>query len=775
MNGGRGLREGATVEVTDAHLQQSPSPHFHQIVLSCCLRSTVRVRQFSRLCAALSPTSISGNLHLHLLFRYHLHLPEYLWVCEITKKLKEKFYPCMVKRRCLWGSFSSSGTPGLTEKLLSETLSSFSGLRCERDLQGEILKEPHECPLGQYSALPSPWTLPPLSLLPSPVSDSQYLQNEESNQSLHWTHHALSPKHLPSKPRLIGVLQASCSGYLALKDQTLSLPCLVVPRPSISWIGCVLEVGPYELVTERVQDTERDGRMSTMTYVVFHSSDVTVLHQSSGCPSCPRTPSVSPPPCKIAKLEGAWASRIFLLKRVEALVPVPGSKGTFQFQAQAIWLGTPQIFPSQTEIEDEEQRESWKEKYKSRSKVVLIFCNSAARWFHFMHPNRVYRMIATGEMDLEIFDRQPEDSLPRSSLPLCFRVPCEWTLQDVEVPGDLTCPLESPLSVDQALNDSCTGSLVSVTGVVSQRVLCDKQNMRKFPSIACTESFLPHGVSLKVTLTESSSHSVLSVYMNLSQSSYPIGLLPGSTVLLQGLERKVSRYGSVYLHSVPLTAVTVLGLPSKGSENLPIPKLGLFTQLLGPSIVQRVLCSITCVLSVTLNWDCSACGDVFKKGICNRCTSRSGVFHAKAWVKVEDGSGEANLQLHDNDVVTALGIQRGLWEALQGRVLSRGELMVQNRGRNYETSSEVRSEDALSCHVMHLISRPAVSRPLILTFKQLAGAAREQSNLRRFNRKERDYMTQVLPSLSLLCVRLEEVEPQALCHMMRDRSQSENN
>ncbi|OCT59470.1 hypothetical protein XELAEV_18000892mg [Xenopus laevis] len=696
LNGGRGLREGARVEVSDAHLQQSPSPLFPPIVLTCCLRSRVRVTQFSRHCTPLSPVSTAGNLHLHLLFRYHLRLPEYLWACDIAVKLREKLCPSLVKQRCLHGSFAS-GPPGVTEKLLSETLSSFSqlGLRHERDLQGEILKEPHECPLRE-----------PVSV--SPLA------------------------------------------------------------------GCTIEVCRYWLLRETIQDTEKEGKTNSVTYIQFLSSDARILHPSHGCQTCPPATSHLPRPRKLPKLEGSFASRLFLVKGVEGLVPIPGQERGWQFQAQAVWLGAPQLLAEG----EEEQRASWDKDHRPLTKVMLFFCHSAARWFHFLQPNRVYRLIATGEPDLEIFQHQPEDSLQMFSCPACFRIPCEWTLQDVEAPDPLPWPSELALTVGETLKSSSSASLLNITGVVTHRTLCDSQNTRMFPaSSTVTGSFLPHGVSLKVTLAELDSQAVVSVYMNQSRGPYSLGLLPGATVLLQGLERKISGSGGVYLRSVSVTRVSVLSPPAESNECLLAPKFTLFSQMSSSQIPQRTVCSIVCVLNITLAWVCAACQDIFTAGNCSRspsCTSRSGVFRAKAWVKVEDGSGESSIQLQDEAVLAALGVPRGLWEALQVRVLSQGEVKVQNRGRNYEVPGEMRSEDPLSCYVTYLISRPAVSRPLILTFKGLAGSSRplpaEPSHLRRFTRGERDYMTHVPPPPTLICLQLEEVEPRTLCHLIQERN-----
>ncbi|KAM4677387.1 CST complex subunit CTC1 [Discoglossus pictus] len=783
LNRGRGMREGAKVEVFDAHLQQSSSPLFPPLILSCCLRSRIRVSEFSRLRSHLLIGSAASSLHLHLLFRYQLRLPEYLWVSDIIEKLHGKLCPRLVTQRCLAGPLGS-GPPGVAEKLLSQTLSSLCvpGERYERDLQAEVLGEPHDCPLRRYTPLSSPWSLPSLSALSSLVSESCYLKSEEINQRLHWSLNSLQLENLPNPPLLVGVLHNSSTGDLRLKDQTHSLPCLILPRSPIDWIGCVLEVAQYELITERIWEIEKEESECHRTYVLFHTENVQILHQPATCSSCRHKSSCMPPPCKLPCTGVTWISRLFLLEKVEGRRPSIDSQCGFQFQAHATWLGAPELSHAKYECEREimEEESVRGEEDKKLRKVILLFSGSSVRWFHFLKPNRLYRLIATGETDAAIFDRHSETSLQMSNCPLCLRVPSDWTLQDVDSPQYSSLPV-GVLSVEDTLKNGSSDSLLSVTGVVSHRSLCDTQSTCIFPSrTKIFGDFLPRGVSLKVTLSESSNHTGISAYIDVSWGPYPLGLLPGVTILLQGMERKVSRSGSVYLRNVPVSCVTVLSTPTKSSENTPAPPLVLFHNSPAPLTLHRAVCSVTCVLNLTLRCVCSMCGDIFKKGVCERapsCFSKSSVFKAKAKVKADDGSAEVMVLLQDEAVCLMLGVSHHFWEALKGRVCARGEVTAQYRGRNAEVSGDEQSEDPLLRYVTYLVSRSAVSRPLLMTFSLRQGTIgplpTEPPQPRRFTKGERDYITRVPPAPVLTCLHLEEVEPRTLSHMIHNRSQSD--
>lgn len=778
QNRGRGLRAGARVEVCDAHLQQSPSPLFPTLVLSCCLRSRVRVCDFSRLDSPCPLFSGSSNLYLHLLFHYRLRLPEYLWVCHVVDKLQEKLCPRLVRQTCITRPLSN-GAQGPAEKLLFPTLSSWPSGRSERDLQEEMVADPHACPLQEYSPLPPPWCLPPLSLFPSLVSSSQNLRGEESNRRLEWSHYSLRSGDLSTPHVLLGVLHASSSsGSLLLKDQSSSLSCLILPAPPITWIGCVLEVRHYLLVTENIGVRDDSERQRSRTYAVILTQDVRILHfshSSSSSSSCPVPGSGVQPPAKIPRMESSWAQRHLVIESVEGRCTTPGHDQKLRFRATAWWV---HVRGSPPEEGGRDVRRS-EEGDKSNTKVLLQFSSSSLRWFHFLQPNRLYRLTATGETDSGIFDRLSAPPHEIVSAPRCLRVPAGWTLEDVESTASPPGPADVP-SIEEALKESSRGSLLAVTGVVSSRSMCDTQSMRAAPSNTHTvpEGFLPPTASIKVNLTQPQSPATVSVYLNVSGGPYPMGLLPGATVMLQGLERKVSRSGRIYLRSVPTTHVSILSPPSENGEDVAAAPLVLFKQLTGAPAPQRALCSISCVLSMTLYWDCSVCGSAFTQGVCDRspaCTSQSGIFRAKAWVKAEDGSGEVRLYLQDEAVSLMLGISRSLWEALQGSVLARGKVVVKSRGRS-EMPSDEYSRDPLLDHMAFLMSRPAISRPLVLTFRQhveATGAVTPASSqLTRFTRGEREYVTRVPAAPVVTCVQLQEMEPRTLCHIIRGRGLS---
>ncbi|XP_026006805.1 CST complex subunit CTC1-like [Astatotilapia calliptera] len=63
----------------------------------------------------------------------------------------------------------------------------------------------------------------------------------------------------------------------------------------------------------------------------------------------------------------------------------------------------------------------------------------------------------------------------------------------------------------------------------------------------------------------------LQVYLDLSHTPYPPGLLPGNTLLLSGFQRRLSRTGSVYCTYLPVSSITVVSLGDTSSAQPPLP------------------------------------------------------------------------------------------------------------------------------------------------------------------------------------------------------------
>ncbi|XP_014812705.1 PREDICTED: CST complex subunit CTC1 [Calidris pugnax] len=510
-------------------------------------------------------------------------------------------------------------------------------------------------------------------------------------------------------------------------------------------------------------------------------------------------------------------SHLFLVTQKEALMlrnyQLPreedgeGQDLQQSFQATVLWLGRPRLWSHPTEtgsLPELEETSCDGEEGTTRQEALLIFMGKSLRWFPFLHLDGLYRFIVPCCSDLEVFDKLcfppvPAKILSRSSCPLCLPVQDTWHLQHETW---ISCLSEHQLaarsvlrgmnqrisSIPEVLSNSFTGSLVSFSGEIVERTLCASLKNEK-PSVTLglqkqkgSPLASDHSVKLSVSVAPGSPV-VMDIYIAATYLQHLWGLLPGAKIFFQNLERKISRFHNVYCTYIASSCVTILSLPP---SHLPSPS-SLAGETSSPSLVfisnlqphlsqARVLCHLSCVLTLSLQWVCSLCSSIFKEGRCTRpsppCPSHTGVRQASARVLVEDGTGEAFVLCRNQHVAAMLGLNLLEWEALQNCVQNRGRVSIQH-GEATGTGCVEEPEDFVACYLRSLCRSPLICRPILLDFsldrkpsKILQPAPLQ---LRNFRCGEVEFVSQVGPRLSLLCLNVEEVEQGALSYLNSER------
>ncbi|XP_062922186.1 CST complex subunit CTC1 isoform X1 [Mobula hypostoma] len=311
VNYGRGLRPGARVEVFDAHMHVKVSDHLPQIMLCCCLRSTLHVTGFSWLSTEYQPFSPSCNIYISLLFKYNLDLPTYLWLIHVIDSLVQRFCPCFMSRQHMLRCGSDVGVIGtFFSSILNYT--KWNLPKPTRDIYQEILAESHHCPVTEISHLNIPCQIPSLaevlsvaeerawnsldlsSLLPD--NEIKHLVSSQLNSKLAWSFEVLKPEDFQPQMILNGVFQAnSATGHLQLVDASGSLDCVVQNSAvnqtafcDTSYIGCLVQLQKYQVVLERFMNSDfpsskhlHDQRFvkekHTRVYIQFCAGDVQAL------------------------------------------------------------------------------------------------------------------------------------------------------------------------------------------------------------------------------------------------------------------------------------------------------------------------------------------------------------------------------------------------------------------------------------------------------------------------------------------------------------------
>ncbi|KAJ7983708.1 hypothetical protein DPEC_G00373730, partial [Dallia pectoralis] len=390
--------------------------------------------------------------------------------------------------------------------------------------------------------------------------------------------------------------------------------------------------------------------------------------------------------------------------------------------------------------------------------VEVLFLRSSVRWFNLIQPGSFYRLIAPNTQDPSVLigclvavKSGVELHATHSLL-----VQSDWTIHTLNPPL-LTPPYSQMtpppvMSVGEVLNCSRDVELVSFYGVISQRItLPDQSGTPETTQNTDVEA----GLSVRLTVCSETKGRSLQVYLDLSHTPYPPGIVPGNAVLFSGFQRRLSRVGGVYCRSLLVSChVTPTSRCPPGG--------------VGDERGRAVPCGsgqghVVCVLYLQLQWTCSLCGSIYTQR-CTRshppCGSTSSVFQAVAKAVIEDGSGEAHVWFSCPVVSCLLGLTTPQWEGLQRSLRTKGHLRVYTRGRSLV--SDTVSDDPLLQYLSCVCNSIAVCRPLTLTCtlqtrSHTPAARREDSaQLKRFSRGDREFMTRIPLPLQLNCTHLLE-------------------
>uniref|UniRef100_G1T012 CST complex subunit CTC1 n=1 Tax=Oryctolagus cuniculus TaxID=9986 RepID=G1T012_RABIT len=811
----RVMRPGVSLKLLDVHLLQSVGGGTKRPVLATCCRGAVLLQSFS--CQKpgnqCSHQAHGASLYEHLIWERHLGLPLYLWAAKALEELACKLCPHML-RHYQFLQHSSPGSPSLGLQLLAPTLDVLAPPPSTgRKVFSEILTEPHHCPLQKYARLQTPYCFPTLASLREeaerrawasfepkallPLPEAAHLTSCQLNHRLAWSWLCLLPSAFHPAQVLLGVLVASShKGYLQLRDQSGSLPCLLLaenqqPLMDPQLIGCLVRVEKFQLVIERnvrsafpswkeLSEADFIRKRQARVYAQFSLTDALIL-------PVPRailysaTPPTEPHCCPEGPHEGQ--SRLFLVSHKEALMKrnfcaPPGTSSeaptpTFSFCVSGSWLGGTQRKegtgwgpPEPQGDENEDQ------------KVFLIFFGSSVRWFAFLHPGQVYRLVAPGPPTPAVFEA--DGSACRSQRPLelagcvsCLTVQNEWTLE-LERSPDIT----DELSVNKALPESSltnllssnsADSLVTFSAEILSRTLCEPLvgPVRKKPAnTRAMRRCVKLAVALETADCEFPPH--LDIYIEDPLWPSLQGLLPGARVHFSQLERRVSRSHNVYCCFRSSTYVRILSFPPETTISVPLPTVHLAELLKGGQTPFQATasCHIVSVFSLQLRWVCAHCTSPCPQGRCilqsPACSTQTSVSQASIRLLVEDGTATALVTCNHHHVAAALGLCPSEWTALLELVRGPGRVALQFTGPGAQLESSATDDEPLTLFLRTLCTSPCVLRPIVLAFELERKPSKitplEPPRLQRFQCGEHPLLTRVNPRLRLSCLSIREPE-----------------
>nr|XP_035950440.1 CST complex subunit CTC1 [Halichoerus grypus] len=809
------VRPGVSLELQDVHLLQSVGGGTRRPVLAPCLHGAILLRGFS--CQKPETQSFyqaqGASLFEQLVWERQLGLPLYLWATRALEELACKLCPHMLRHHQLL-QHSSPGSPSPGLQLLAPVLDVLAPPgSTRRNAHKEILEEPHHCPLQKYTRLQTPCSFPtlttlkeegrcrawaafdPKSLLPLP--ESSHLTSCQLNQRVSWSWLSLLPATSHPAQILIGVLAASShKGCLQLRDKSGSLPCLILAKHSqpitdSRFIGCLVRTEKFQLVIERnvrsnfpsYKELNMTGfiqKQQARVYIQFFLADALILpvprpllHSATSV-----TPQAEPTLPDGPHVE---QSRLFLLSHKEALmkrnfcVP-PGAnpevpKPILSFHVSGSWLGGTQRKEGTAWGPPEPKGDENKDQ-----KVHLIFRGPSVRWFEFLHPGYVYRLVAPGPPTPLLFEQGGPSCIPQRPLELagcasCLSVQDEWTLElesgaDSPAVPDTSKALPKT-SLDDLLGGNFTDTLVSFSAEILSRTLCEP-----FPAPFWAK---PGGTrtsraSVKLTVAVEAadclSHPHLDIYIKEPHLPPPLGLLPGARVYFGQLEKKMSRFHNVYCCFRPSTYLQVLSFPPETTISAPLPHIFLAELLQGgrAPFQASASCHIVSVFSLQLLWVCAHCTSLCPQGRCTRqgstCPTQTSVSQASIRLLVEDGTAEAVVTCKNHHVATALGLCPSEWTSLLESVRGPGKVALQFTGPGAQPESSAKVDEPLTLFLRTLCTSFSVLRPVVLSFelerKLSMVTPLEPPRLQRFQCGELTLLTRVNPKIRLSCLSIQE-------------------
>ncbi|XP_073332264.1 CST complex subunit CTC1 [Pagrus major] len=810
----RKLRAGDSVELHHVHFLYRPCPDFPPSMLCTCLRSSLRVTAFSRVGGSPPDSRCPGDGALpRLLLENNMGVSEYLWTCHLSSQLSHSLVPSVVKQQCVcelsWRLMEfvrtrvGRGRRDIYSEMLDEPhtcpLTQYSADPAVH--QSISVSELLQCLQSDC------WSSVSLASLLPPGGSS--LSSSQINTALAWSCRTLT-SDLQDNPQpgdslrrrpllLVGVLELpsqTSEQTLQLRDGTGAVACIVTETReedeggqraafNTAWIGCLVCVQQFTMVTERFiqsdfpshQHLDQDKYISHKHCRVYLQFSLDRLHilspsvamvthlrqkgegsggqtagrkrrreeeepDSSHSDSSSVTVTTGPVgggsrPCvsvviRVEHKEGvAWRNTGGLNEGETGLM--------LCFSVRAAVIGPVVSWGRDLKNGPMTDREIETEK---EDKVVLVFSGVSARWFPLLQPGSFYRLIAANTQDPSVLIGCGVSG--RSGVELhtdsTLQVRPDWRFHT------LTCPLLLPayrqalsptvLSVSQVLDCRCEL-------VCFQALVCDR--------ISLSDSGDTH-TGARLTVCDQSGRS-LQVYLDLSHTPYPPGLLPGNTLLLSDFQRRLSRTGSVYCSYLPVSSITVITVGDTSScRPPPAPMMHLDVWAVSSEqrcIVGQVTGHVVCFLFLQLQWSCSLCGSVYVQSCCSpQCRSTSSVFQSKAKLVIDDGTGEAHIWVSGALVRPLLGLADSQWEGLQRALRVRGHITVYPRGRSLVCPSD----DPLVHFLWCVCSSEAVCRQLSLTCRKQTNHRSEE--MKRFSRGDRDFMTRMTRPLQLTCLHL---------------------
>ncbi|TRY60733.1 hypothetical protein DNTS_007806 [Danionella cerebrum] len=710
------LRPGAKLLLHNVHFTYDVSSLAPRVLLFACLRSSVQLTAFSLLSPE-EPLSkrLTQSALQDLLLKHNLPPAHFIWLSYCHSAVLERLCPRWV---------CAERAPVVAKRLLDAACDANQSIPRERDIYREMVHLPHYCPITMLMKS-IVWSPDSLSSLLSVTSRHQHLTAAELNAELRWSVCVKTLDELAQCPSssdshsvmmkmrklmVVGVLQLDAqSASLQLTDRTHSLQCLCVksdgsPFINSAWQGCLVCVRNCSLVMERFMETSFPSwkhldQSSYIThkhcrlYLKLCMDDLLIISPSAAMRHL-QTPSLSQP------------------------AKPPRSGGVVSVVFQLLM----------------------------KQGVDLHFVGVCVRWFPVLHPGCLYRLIIVNTQDVNLL----KPMHPPGATAICnLVVQPQWRIHTLAEEAQVETP--ALMSVCEVVHSN--PDIVSFHGVISERITLQDDH-RKNPNIRSvigrTDGVKDLRVQLVIQDAVRRSQSV-SVYLDLEP--HTLGLIPGASVEVHHVQRKISGALNVYCSTLSISYLNVVTLSTPAFQETLPPRM-LLDEWTGAKqcTLGQFRGFVDCVMSLTLQWTCSLCYSIYKQSRCSQtypqCDSTSAVFQAEAKVVVEDGSSKAFVWFSSERVRDLLQLDEGQWAGVQRRVRIKGILRLYRRGHGLTCDGD--PEDVLVQYLSFLCMSATVRRQIHLSC-QLRSQKKGKSEAKVVRRGRNEFLSRFPSVLVLHC------------------------
>ncbi|KAK6179891.1 hypothetical protein SNE40_012143 [Patella caerulea] len=417
--------------------------------------------------------------------------------------------------------------------------------------------------------------------------------------------------------------------------------------------------------------------------------------------------------------------------------------------------------------------------------VELIFQDISVKWYNILESGSMYEVSNLNYVNYKVpatMSKRVNNSIKNSKARLTVTVPSDAHFVRIFDAINRELEKDSVKDIEDVLSCCCKEALVSFVGIISGRKHCDsglppkgiRFNEKKLKIE--TQRFLSVSMvgnqCVQLQIKSLNSDSDVTVYLKLERTSYPLGLLPGTVVKFERLERKVSKRGIVYCQYIMVSSYRILSVRSTSHntrfedkrqciDDINCIRYEYLLEVINKKdmSVFKCCCRIYQILNLRLESICCICGSRVQQSTCSNpcCKNTAYKLTGKISFLIDDGSTVAKtfLTLEDEKVQTFFDLNKEEIESFLDEIQDIGEIYISNFSAVYQDTD-------IATFIQRLCNGYITNRLWCLTLKPFYSQnynhiSLEELEVRNVHVGDTTIETRCLPYFTLECLHIEGI------------------